>query len=99
MLTSQKLKKVLLMSLVLSGEIQNFSTVYATPRNTIFDYIHSFQNVIQFSRLLQVHMATAHGNLGEHQFGATPHNWPLMGKLLPYWLDEKSNVIVQHIQQ
>ncbi|CAI8024779.1 Protein O-mannosyltransferase 1, partial [Geodia barretti] len=43
---------------------------------------------------LQVHMATAHGNLGEHQFGATPHNWPLMGKLLPYWLDEKSNAQV-----
>jgi dolichyl-phosphate-mannose-protein mannosyltransferase len=43
---------------------------------------------------LQVHMATAHGNLGEHQFGATPHSWPLMGKLLPYWLDEKSNAQV-----
>ena len=40
----------------------------------------------------QVHMATAHGNLGEHQFGAPPHNWPLMGKTLPYWLDEGSNV-------
>ena len=40
----------------------------------------------------QVHMVTAHGNLGEHQFGAAPQNWPLMGKTLPYWLDEGSNV-------
>ena len=37
-------------------------------------------------------MVTAHGSLGEHQFGAAPQNWPLMGKLLPYWLDESSNV-------
>ena len=36
-------------------------------------------------------MLTAHGNLGDHTFGAAPQHWPLMGKTLPYWLDEKSN--------
>ncbi len=40
----------------------------------------------------QYHMVTAHGNLGDHQFGAKPPSWPLMGKTLPYWLDEHSNV-------
>lgn len=39
-------------------------------------------------------MANAHGSLGDHTFGAPPHNWPLMGKTLPYWLDEKSNAQV-----
>ena len=40
----------------------------------------------------QYHMVTAHGNLGDHQFGAPPQNWPLIGKTLPYWLDETNNV-------
>ncbi len=39
-------------------------------------------------------MANAHSNLGDHTFGATPQSWPLMGKTLPYWLDEKSNAQV-----
>ena len=39
-------------------------------------------------------MITAHGNLGDHQFGALPHSWPMMGKTLPYWLDERSNAQV-----
>ena len=36
-------------------------------------------------------MATAHSTMGDHTFAATPANWPLMGKSLPYWLDEHSN--------
>lgn len=40
---------------------------------------------------LQHHMLTAHGALGEHAFGTSPHYWPLMSKTLPYWLDETSN--------
>lgn len=43
---------------------------------------------------LQYHMVTAHGNLGSHQFGAVPQSWPLIGKTLPYWLDEKNNAQV-----
>lgn len=43
---------------------------------------------------LQYHMVTAHGNLGDHQFGAPPQNWPLIGKTLPYWLDETNNAQV-----
>ena len=39
-------------------------------------------------------MANAHSNLGDHTFGAAPHSWPLMGKTLPYWLDEKTNAQV-----
>ena len=39
----------------------------------------------------QYQMATAHSTLGDHTFAADPANWPLMGKSLPYWLDEKSN--------
>ena len=39
-------------------------------------------------------MANAHSNLGDHTFGAPPQSWPLMGKTLPYWLDEKSNAQV-----
>ena len=39
-------------------------------------------------------MAYAHGSLGDHTFGAPPQNWPLMGKTLPYWLDESSNAQV-----
>ena len=39
-------------------------------------------------------MANAHSNLGDHTFGAAPQSWPLMGKTLPYWLDEKSNAQV-----
>ena len=39
-------------------------------------------------------MVTAHGNLGDHQFGAPPQSWPMMGKTLPYWLDERSNAQV-----
>ena len=39
-------------------------------------------------------MASAHSNLGDHTFGAPPQSWPLMGKTLPYWLDEKSNAQV-----
>lgn len=41
---------------------------------------------------LQGRMLAAHGNLGEHQFGANPSQWPLLSKTLPYWLDEKTNV-------
>lgn len=41
---------------------------------------------------LQGRMLAAHGNLGDHQFGATPSQWPLLGKTLPYWLDNKTNV-------
>ena len=36
-------------------------------------------------------MATAHSTMGDHTFAAAPANWPLMGKSLPYWLDENSN--------
>ena len=39
-------------------------------------------------------MANAHSNLGDHTFGAPPQSWPMMGKTLPYWLDEKSNAQV-----
>ena len=39
----------------------------------------------------QYQMATAHSTMGDHTFAADPANWPLMGKSLPYWLDEKSN--------
>ena len=39
-------------------------------------------------------MAHAHSNLGDHNFGAPPQSWPMMGKTLPYWLDEKSNAQV-----
>ena len=48
--------------------------------------------IVIWSPLLQYHMVTAHGNLGSHQFGAVPQSWPLIGKTLPYWLDEKNNV-------
>ena len=41
---------------------------------------------------MQGRMLAAHGNLGDHQFGATPITWPLLGKTLPYWLHNKSNV-------
>ena len=41
---------------------------------------------------MQGRMLAAHGNLGEHQFGASPIHWPLLGKTLPYWLDNKTNV-------
>ncbi|XP_064395458.1 protein O-mannosyl-transferase 1-like isoform X2 [Halichondria panicea] len=40
---------------------------------------------------IQHHMLTAHGSLGDHAFGTPPHNWPLLSKTLPYWLDETSN--------
>ena len=39
----------------------------------------------------QYQMATAHSTMGDHTFAADPANWPLMGKSLPYWLDENSN--------
>ena len=39
-------------------------------------------------------MATAHSTLGDHTFGAPPQNWPLLGKTLPYWLDENTNAQV-----
>ena len=41
---------------------------------------------------MQGRMLAAHGNLGDHQFGATPIQWPLLGKTLPYWLHNKTNV-------
>ena len=37
-------------------------------------------------------MLSAHGSLGDHQFGSPAYHWPLIGKTLPYWLDEESNV-------
>lgn len=40
---------------------------------------------------MQYHMITAHSTMGDHTFAADPANWPLMGKSLPYWLDETSN--------
>jgi dolichyl-phosphate-mannose-protein mannosyltransferase len=40
---------------------------------------------------MQGRMLAAHGNLGDHQFGAPPTQWPLLGKTLPYWLDNKTN--------
>lgn len=40
---------------------------------------------------MQGRMLAAHGNLGDHQFGATPIQWPLLGKTLPYWLHNKTN--------
>ncbi len=43
---------------------------------------------------LQEHMANAHSSLGDHTFGSPPQNWPMMGKTLPYWLDEKTNAQV-----
>ena len=43
---------------------------------------------------MQGRMLAAHGNLGDHQFGATPIKWPLLGKTLPYWLHNKSNVSI-----
>ena len=39
-------------------------------------------------------MVYAHSNLGDHNFGAAPHTWPMMGKTLPYWLDKQSNAQV-----
>ena len=39
-------------------------------------------------------MISAHSSLGDHTFGAPPLNWPLMGKTLPYWLDQKTNAQV-----
>ena len=39
----------------------------------------------------QYQMATAHSTMGDHTFAAPPANWPMMGKCLPYWLDEYSN--------
>lgn len=39
-------------------------------------------------------MVTAHSTLGDHTFGAAPQSWPLMGKTLPYWLDESTNAQV-----
>ena len=41
--------------------------------------------------LSQYHMVTAHSTMGDHTFAADPTNWPLMGKSLPYWLDETNN--------
>ena len=41
---------------------------------------------------MQGRMVAAHGNLGDHQFGATPIKWPLLGKTLPYWLHHNTNV-------
>lgn len=41
---------------------------------------------------MQGRMLAAHGNLGDHQFGASPAQWPLLGKTLPYWLHNKTNV-------
>ena len=60
--------------------------------------VHVYVRVREFPHplyiSLQEHMANAHSNLGDHTFGAPPHNWPLMGKTLPYWLDETSNAQV-----
>ena len=41
---------------------------------------------------MQGRMLAAHGNLGDHQFGATPIKWPFLGKTLPYWLHHNTNV-------
>lgn len=41
---------------------------------------------------MQGRMLAAHGNLGDHQFGATPIKWPFLGKTLPYWLHHETNV-------
>ena len=41
---------------------------------------------------MQQRMLSAHGSLGDHQFGAPPRYWPLLGKTLPYWLDTNNNV-------
>ena len=41
---------------------------------------------------MQGRMLAAHGNLGDHQFGAPPSKWPFLGKTLPYWLHHNTNV-------
>ena len=41
---------------------------------------------------MQARMLSAHGSLGDHQFGSPAYHWPLIGKTLPYWLDAETNV-------
>ena len=67
--------------------MQVHSNIHALP-----NFLFVVPTLIGYLILFQYHMVTAHGNLGDHQFGAKPQNWPLMGKTLPYWLDETSNV-------